>query len=431
MSKRKWIKLASVMLAATTVLLSAAACGGKSEETETAQAGTFVINDFSSTLELYQLIPKNFFGNISWNQEKKYVLTGNGSAKLEPDMNATAEPYFKQRLTSEDFDYNHGDLTMVTNISAQIYNASDADVTMQSEIEFSKGEKSPRETVTLKAGQWNTVTYKVYPELLGLRFNTKEAAYVNYYVTRKAMAQQPVLYMDNVSISYTDEAPEPISLDLEKGELCSFDRNYQAFMPYLVGWGNYLQEVTEMTLSANPKYTVGGTGCSYKVKSVASDSKQSYFVYIPKNLCQAAGLNKVTNKDKLEFYVYSVGGNMRQLTVQIRYEIKLKNGTSKETFAPTFYDESYYSGQYGTGWAYDSVELTPDDWTKVSIDFGELEKTTRLALAANAKTYELNCKPEEYDVLGSLTEVTVAWGSFSDVPEKVFYLDDMKIVKGN
>ncbi len=426
--KTRLVRLGSALLAAATLLVGVTGCEIAQEPEppktdDTPKAETVVINDFSSTFELYQLIPQNMFGKISWNTDEKYVLTGNGSAKLEPDMNATAEPYFTQRLISEDFDYNHGDINMVTKITAQIYNASESNITLQSDIQFSSKEKTTRETVTLKAGEWNTVTYKIYPELLNLRFDTSKAMYINYYITRKAMAEQPVLYLDNISISYTDEKAEPIQIELDEGEFCSFDKNYQAFMPYLVGWGDYLQEVQELTLSANPKYTVGGTGCSYKMRSVAgSNPNQSYWVYFPETLCKAAKLNEVTANDKFEFSVYNVGVKS-SLVVQFFYTLTLEDGTSQEVFAPTHYDANQWSAVYGTGWAYDSVSLEIDDWTKISIDFGELESTTRAAIQ---EKYGV----EDYEVLGNLTKMVVAWQAFNDVAERTFYLDDMKIVKG-
>ena len=427
MEKKRWVRFGASVLAMATLLVGMTACDKPQTEeptdSEKPKAETVVINDFSNTFALYQLIPKNMFGKISWNDNKEYVLTGNGSAKLEPDMNATAEPYFTQRLTSEDFDYNHGDINMATKITAQVYNASESNMTIQTDIQFSNNEKTTRETTTLKAGEWNTITYKIYPELLSLRFNTSKAMYINYYVTRKAMSEQPVLYLDNISISYTDEKAEPIKIELDEGEFCSFDKNYQVFLPYLKGWGDYLQEVQELTLSANPKYTVGGTGFSYKMRSVAgSDPNQSYWIYFPESLCKAAKLNEVTANDKFEFSVYNVGVKSK-LVVQIFYTLTLEDGTSKEVFAPTFYDESYWSSVYGTGWAYDSVSLAIDDWTKFSIDFGALEETTKAAIK---EKYGV----EDYDVFGNLTRVAIAWQAFNDVPERTFYLDDMKIVKG-
>lgn len=427
MKKERWTRIFATVLAMATMFVGLTACKQPQtenpNETDTPKAATVVINDFSDTFALYQLIPQNMFGKISWNNDKQYVLTGNGSAKLEPDMNATAEPYFTQRLTSEDFDYNHGDINMATKITAQVYNASETNMTIQTDIQFSNKEKTTRETTTLKAGEWNTITYKIYPELLSLRFNTSEAMYINYYVTRKAMAEQPVLYLDNISISYTDEAAEPIQIELDEGEFCSFDKNYQVFLPYLKGWGNYLQEVQELTLSANPKYTVGGTGFSYKMRTVAGiDPNQSYWVYFPETLCKAAKLNEVTANDKFEFSVYNVGVKSK-LIVQIFYTLTLQDGTSQEVFAPTFHDLSAWSGVYGKGWNYDVVSLAIDDWTKISIDFGALEETTKAAIKEKFGV-------EDYNVLGNLTKVAVAWTAFNDVAERTFYLDDMKIVKG-
>lgn len=426
MGKGLWVKRCAAVLAGITLLVGITACKEPAVEppiTNEEKIGTYVINDFSSTKALYQLIPKNMFGIINLNKDSKYILTGSGSAELRPDMSATAEPYFKQRLTSEDFHYNHGDIKTATKITAQIYNASEIAINMQTELEFSNSAKTSRESVTLKPGEWNTVTYKIYPELLSLRFNTEEAMYVNYYVERKAVEEQPVLYMDNVSISYSGEEPKPVEIALDEGEFCSFDKNYQMYLPYLVGWGNYLEEVVELTLSANPKYTVDGKGCSYKMRSVSSNSGQSYWIYFPETLCQKAKLNEVKAGDKFEFSIYN-DGPASGIVAQFKVKVVMKDGTTKIIRAHSRYDESQWSREYGWGWAAETPKLAENEWTKVSIDFANVEEYTRAYLT---EAYEL----ENYDVLGNLVDFSIGWSSFNNCPEKTFYLDDLKIVKGN
>lgn len=434
--KKAFRKIYSLLLSTATLAVCAVSAFGCSKEENSSQtqqqeetAGTFVINDFSSNKELYQLIPKNMFGKISLNTDEDYVWTGGGSAKLEPDMSATAEPYFKQRLTSTDFNYHHGDIRKATKITAQVYNAADTVITMQTELEFSDSQKSARETVTLNPGEWNTVNYKIYSELLGLRFNVQEAMYINYYVQRKTVAQQPVLYMDNISISYVDEAPQPIEISLKEDEFCSFDQNYQAFLPYLKGWGNYLEEVKEMTLSANPKFTVGGEGCSYKIRTLAgSDTRQSYWLYFPETLCQAAKLNQVKAGDKLTFSVYNDSDVDTKLFVQVRFKVKI-DGVETVRWAPTRYDPvNLVSNLYPKGWYYDDYMLKANEWTDITVDFGTMEEQT-LKCFREEESFQ-DDKLEDYDVLGNLTDVVFGWGAFNNCAEKTFYVDDMKIVKG-
>ena len=300
---------------------------------------------------------------------------------------------------------------------------------MQTELEFSDSQKSARETVTLNPGEWNTVNYKIYSELLGLRFNVQEAMYINYYVQRKTVEQQPVLYMDNISISYVDEAPQPIEISLKEDEFCSFDQNYQAFLPYLKGWGNYLEEVKEMTLSANPKFTVGGEGCSYKIRTLAgSDTRQSYWLYFPETLCQAAKLNQVKAGDKLTFSVYNDSDVDSKLFVQVRFKVKI-DGVETVRWAPTRYDPvNLVSNLYPKGWYYDDFMLKANEWTDITVDFGTMEEQT-LKCFREEESFK-DDKLEDYDVLGNLTDVVFGWGAFNNCAEKTFYVDDMKIVKG-
>lgn len=427
MNKKSWLKIISTIIVVAITLTYFVGCyivetgDGDGEQSS---VGTVVINDFSDYEKLYQIIPKNMFGKIDLNTDKTYVLTGEGSAKLEPDMNATSEIFFKQRLTSKNYGYKHGNINMATKVSAQMYNASTADIKIQADIEFSNSAKATRETTVLKPGVWTTVNYKIYPELLSLRFNTEEAMYVNYYVERKALATQPVIYLDNVSISYTDEVSEPIEIKLDEGEFCSFDKNYQMFLPYLKGWGTYLEEVTELTLSADPKYTVGQDGYSYKVHTLAgSDVNQSYWIHFPNTLIKASKLDKVTKDDKMTFSVYNKGPECK-LVIHFNLKVPMKDGTVKSGFAPTYYDEvSAWSGVYGSGWGYDAPTLKANDWTEIVIDFGVMEEMTK-------ECYKQLYEMEDLDVFSYLDEVAIGWSAFNNVAEKTFYIDDMKIVKG-
>ena len=116
----------------------------EAEEESALGAGTYVINDFSTYLDLYQLLPQDKFGVIDLNTDKDYYLTGSGSAKIAPNMSSTNELTVKQRLISETKNLHFGDLSHATKITAQIYNASDP--LMLSEIE-----------------DWNLIIIKNYP----------------------------------------------------------------------------------------------------------------------------------------------------------------------------------------------------------------------------------------------------------------------------
>ena len=426
MNKKSWMKIISIIIVLSFTLTYFVGCKGEQsgdDDGEQSTVGTFVINDFSDYEKLYQLIPKNMFGKIDLNTDQAYILTGEGSAKLEPDMNATSEIFFKQRLMSKNYGYKHGNINLATKVSAQMYNASTTDIKVQADLEFSNSAKATRETTVLKPGVWTTVNYKIYPELLSLRFDTEKAMYINYYVERKALATQPIIYLDNVSISYTDEASEPIEIKLDEGEFCSFDKNYQMFLPYLKGWGTYLEEVTELTLSADPKYTVDSKGCSYKVHTLAgSDTNQSYWIHFPNTLIKASKLDKVTKDHKMTFSVYNDGPECK-LVIQFNLKVPMEDGTVKSGFAPTYYDaDSAWSGVYGTGWGYDAPTLKANDWTEIVIDFGAMEEMTK---ECYKQLYEMEVK----DVFSYLDEVAFGWMAFDDVAEKTFYIDEMKIIK--
>lgn len=420
MKIKKILKSFSIGLACLMALCTTVSCSKenkKLEPTETQEAGTYVINDFSSEEHLYQLLPKSNFGVISFNQDGEYILTGDGSAKLEPNMRASTPVHVKQRLISENFEYNHTDLTQVTKITAQVYNAFDAEIIMQTELEFYDSSKTTQEKTILKPNQWNTITYKVYSSLLDVRFEKEKAMYVNYYFDSERTDIAPVLYLDNVSISYTDEVQKPIEVVLDENEFCSFDKNYQAYITYLYGWGNYISMVPEMTLCANPKYTLNGTGCSYKIRTLKGSKRWAnwYYLRFSHSFCEQANLNKVKEGDRLEFSIYNDGPS-DSITVEFLTKVVTESGDKVIII-------DYNYGIPSSDPRYVRNKMKAYNWNTFTIDFSRLEECGKKQVFDK---YEI----EDYNVLGNLLRLQFAWGEFIDCEEKTFYIDEMKIIKG-
>ncbi len=419
MKKNKLFKSICLALALSTLCMVGVGCKKKkadtdSSVTEEVAGGTYVLNDFSTATHLYQIFPSvsYSFGKASFNTDEKYTSSKNGSAKLEPNFNMSSEAVVKQRLISKSLGYNYADLHKVSKIEAKIYNDTDTPLTVAAEIQFSDNSKTPREKTVLAPKAWTTVTYKVFPALLSMRFKLDKGLYVNYYFEKNGAVSNPVLYMDDITITYTDVEAEPIDMTVAENEFCSFDKNYQSMVCYLSGWDNYNAAVPEMGLSADPTYTVNGTGNSYKIRTVKGTSRWSHWYYLKFSpaYCKQAKLNEVKAGDKFQFSVYNQGPTD---AFQFNFYSVIKTDAGEETI--TF------------GWDFFLEErpmVNSNEWTTFELDFATLEE--------RGKAYVLQkYKVENYDVLGHLASIDFTWGEFVDCAEKTFYLDEIKFIRGN
>ena len=388
----------------------------KEMPSEEADAGTFLINDFEKETNMYQFIPSSSFGKIEYNTNKDYVLSGAASARVEARVTSKTELSLKHRLISEKRGYNYADISRAEKVSAQIYNASDEDITLSVAIEFYNKTTTQRSKVTLKSGEWNTVTYKIFPEILALRYNTQKAMYIDYFFEKRDMEKSPVLYIDDITISLSTESSAPIEMTFDEDEFCSFDKNYQSFVPYIYGWGDYITDVTETGLTANPDYTVGGTGCSFKAHTIKGSQRWRnwYYLYFSEGFCAAAGLNKVSDTDKLTFSVFNDGPDD---SMSILFFVKIETDKINEKM---YVDISAQKEKYP---GIVNNVFPGGVWTQVTVDFGIMKQALQELVE---KKYGL----ENYDVLGNLVQFGVTWGEFVNCAEKDFYFDDFRYIRG-
>ena len=429
---RKFFKNLGCLFISLTMVFGAFACAKKAVEAEDGKdsalgAGTYVINDFSTNMDLYQLLPQDLFGKINLNTNKDYYLTGSGSAKIEPNMSATTELIVKQRLISHTKEFNFSDLSRATKVTAQIYNASDTEIAVLTSLQFSNSASTSRDRAVLQPGQWNTVTYKVYPAILNLRYDPSNTMYVNYCIEKKETETQPVLYLDSISVSLTDEESEQIEISLDEGEFCSFDKNYQAFIPYPYGWGDYLERIAEMTLSADPTYTVGGKGTALKVRTTTSGrtditnaNRSWYYIRFPEDYCALAGLNKVKPGDKFTMSVYNASSISLAFVIQFRVKVPTNTGIT------TVIAHTQISG---TATTYGSLSVAANSRGTYTVDFADLENYTKSYILKQYADQDQDY--ENFDVLANISDVQCVWGEFNELEERVFYVDDMRFIYGN
>ena len=237
----------SIALAVVTVfcMTTFSGCGNKSESTA---PSTVMFADFEQWAPDFQLMrPMSNFGVVSVNEDRQFVHGGKASAKLQPmggyrnstvpySFDQSQAPYIFFPLSSELFEYDYSDITVLERVTLYLFNAQ------QEQKNVSVGVVSAVkniETATLNGGAryelapgWNRIVYFPDCDLLNLTSDVKEIPGL-FLQFDKAFVREakdaPVYYLDDIEFSVRT-APAPVDeLTFDEGEICDFEKRYQAF----------------------------------------------------------------------------------------------------------------------------------------------------------------------------------------------------------
>ena len=230
---KKIIKLISLLL--SVVLLFGVTACSKSKDQESDRV---VINDFEVFDRDIQLINVfNRFGRLEQNTDAKFVKSGENSLHIQPFggriINNTANPFMVIPTVSTRFsELAYGDFSKVDTVSFWLYNKEEYEYEIgigfqAGKISSSKDrprldlvKRTPTEYYTVKSG-WNFIEYKVNTARLKLHgLNLEEVLGIAIefdYVWSNDFNDAPDLYMDQLSIKYTDEErPTELEVPIKK-----------------------------------------------------------------------------------------------------------------------------------------------------------------------------------------------------------------------
>ena len=230
------IKKLTALFITIILCLSFAGLTACKEEQTSSNSNVVLMNGFEYFDRDVQLIRIfNEFGSVDQNSNPEYVHSGEKSLKLTPlgSRVNTANPFLLLPTFSTRFEeVAFGDFSKVDKVSFWFYNAEEKIVNVG--IGFGKGvikmntetrrdeiEKTNVEYFALNTG-WNYIEYNVVPSYLALQgLNIKEVYGIviefDYVVSHK-LADSPEVYLDDVYLTYLDQAKSTeFTMDVKTG----------------------------------------------------------------------------------------------------------------------------------------------------------------------------------------------------------------------
>ncbi len=317
-------KILALALAAA-MLFSLSACQWKksNDGSDDVPPGTVVLNDFEDyKTGVEPLILLNFFGTAQLNTDPQYVKRGEGSLKIVPSGCSSEagdyDPALKQPMNVLFSGNNNSDISQLTMISTEIYNASSENVHMVISLQFFQGYLAGEQEYELAPG-WNSVVYNVEPQILDIAYDIADCKGVVYTFDRpETEADAPTLYMDDILLYKTEAAYVPIDMTLDENEICSFDKIFQEYI--LIA--NTANPDIQPTLTINSDMRYSKKGKSLKVFMPGNHGAYDNADYTYTGFSFAAayvaqtGLGDYPDDKSFTFEVYNAGTSQQRLFIE-------------------------------------------------------------------------------------------------------------------
>lgn len=244
----------------------------KKEEENTGFVSSLpLVSDFESLDEVYSRMSfKNRFGKVSLNTDKQYVTGGEHSLQLEVhgDYVANTEPTLMQvdfaGLEQEGVPYI--DLSRLETVKMDLFNCTEEEQTLEVAL-IVDGVTTDYQKAVAKVGANKdlTVEYDVKGLSVGADMTKAESMLIKFPKPASMEEDAKLFYMDNLRFTFLAQAPDPIEIELDENEFCSFDKSYQKYVvqPGGVGPTEGCQPV--LSINTDLQYCKDYTGRSLKV----------------------------------------------------------------------------------------------------------------------------------------------------------------------
>ena len=321
-------KLASVILLASVLCLSAAGFAGCARDREQQDASEaqdpntvmlYDFEDFETGVE--PLILLNYFGKVSLNTDAQYVRGGSGSLKMVPEgcasENSDLAPTLKVPLNIDREEISENDISQLTRISAEIYNASQETVSMRAQLQFFGGNTANASEHALAPG-WNTVLLSVNAQVLGISYDITDCKGILFSFAQ--MTPVPTLYMDNIILYKTDTPYTPMEFTVDPYEICSFDKLYQQYV--VVPNNRFENNIPALSINSDLNYAREGR--SLRVEMPANDGSfqvgdSSNYSYTGFSLSQGyieeVNMAQYDEDMYFSFWVFNTGSAQQRLFI--------------------------------------------------------------------------------------------------------------------
>ena len=401
--------LISYILAAC-MLFGVSACKNTTPESGQGE-GTVVLCDFESRDEVRKLTFVNYFGKNSINDDMRYVRSGSHSIKLQPMGWGSGNPENGkpgidanlQWLNGETDDFT--DFSRVEYVLFDMYNDTAAVETVSVALIDENSQRTVDTVFQLSPKAWTRVAYRINPEL-ALTFDLSNIKTVELlFEPCRFDETAPVLYMDRFALRYAENEHPPVDIELDEGELCSFDKDYQAYAvsTSIMGGGGSREWVPRVAINTDARFSKNGEGNSLEVympHGHTPDASWPFFL-LSERLMTAVDFTQYGMDDEIVFDIYNP--NKRGFSI------------------------GAYVGYSQAVSAVQSFECSPGKWTETRIRIGNI-----------AGVVEVGKDPDTGEpVYGTDTSALVGmnyfmfvWGEFpgtSAADDRIMYLDDIRI----
>lgn len=362
------------------------------EETNPNVVTLYDFEDYATDVE--PLILLNYFGKVSLNTDAQYVRSGGGSLKMVPEgcpsEGSDLAPTLKVPLNIDREEIEENDISQLTRISAEIYNASDKDVSLRTQLQFFGGSTANASDHTLVPG-WNTVLISVNAQVLGISYDITDCKGILFAFGQADPA--PTLYMDDIILYKTETPYTPMEFTVDPGEICSFDKLYQQYV--VVPYNAFENNVPVLSINSDLNYAYKGR--SLKVEMPANDGSfqtgdSSNYSYTGFSLSQGF-MEKV---------------NMAQYSEDMYFSFWVLNtGSSQQRLFIHFYntDGEVYS-------SVTNIYVPAGEWYNVRIPLSDLSQGT------------------ESTSWRSAGEIYINWEINTLNEDRVMYYDEFAVVEG-
>ena len=316
-------KIFALALAAAMLFSLTACVKSEKGDDEGVPPGTVVLNDFEDYKTCVEpMILLNYFGTAQLNTDAQYVKRGSGSLKIVPSGCDSEEgnyaPAIKQPMNVRISENDNSDISQLSMISTEIYNASSKNVHMVMSLQFFEGYLTGETEYELVPG-WNSVVYSVEPQIIDIAYDIKDCKGIMYTFDKPATeADAPTLYMDDILLYKTDAEYVPIDMTLDEGEICSFDKIFQEYI--LIANTDYPD--IQPTLSINSDLRYSKKGKSLKVFMPGNhgaydnaDYTYTGFSFAAAYIAQT-GLGDYSDDQTFSFEVYNAGTSQQRLFIE-------------------------------------------------------------------------------------------------------------------
>ena len=403
-------RIMALLLALCTVL-PVAACGDKTPD-EQAKTDTVIVCDFESRDEVRKIDFGNYFGRNSLNSDKTFVRSGEKSLKIQTQGYGLGDgtggyPYISFAtgyLADSDDETDYGDFELVEYVMFDIYNDNADEKKITIALEDKNYQRTSDKEYVLPAKSWSRVVYDTNRANLSLTFDMAHVrtVIVSFEPTRFD-EELPTYYIDRYAYKYAAEKAEA-QITLDEDEICSFDKEYQAYatVSSIMGGGGSRVCVPATSINTSPKFAKSGSSLRVDMAhGSVQDASWPYFV-LSEKLLKSIDFTKYGMDDEIVFDLYN-GNNFS-------YRITTYVGIKTDSIG--------LSGAI----AINEWTIKPGNWTECRIKLS--------AIAGKQKIGEDEDKNPIYandtSVLKDFNSFLFVWGEFPSA-DRVMYIDSMRV----